>query len=161
MDEEWSKLRLRGPSARTLVLSGYLAALPAGVLFLGTIAFFLLNRLSFNASDAPILFYTLFGIFCASVAAGAILTQMGMRKLLWEIGRGYVTLPYDYRSCDLRDPRDGRILRHGGTPGGTSRLSVSLGKWRRMSNDAVTGRAGAANSRKSRRASTFPKRPNS
>jgi hypothetical protein len=110
-----------------------LAALPAGVLFLGTIVFVLLNRLSFNASDAPALFYALFGIFCVSVTAGAILTQMGMRKLLWEIERGYVTIPYDYRSCDLRDPRDGRILRRAGTPGGASRLSVRLRRWRRMS----------------------------
>lgn len=132
IDEDWSELRLRGPSARTFVLSGYLAALPAGVLFLGTIVFVLVNGLSFRASEAPVLFYTLFGIFCASVTAGAILTQMGMRKLLWEIDRGYVTMPYDFRSCDLRDPRDGRILRPAGTPGGASRLSVSLSKWRRM-----------------------------
>jgi hypothetical protein len=124
-------LRLRGPTARTLVLAGYLAALPAGILFVFLIVFVLVNKLQFKASDAPVLTYSLCLLFFASATAGVILTNAGMSKLMWEVERLYVTMPYDYRPCDLRDPRDGRILRRRGTPGGSNRLSVSLRKWRK------------------------------
>jgi hypothetical protein len=95
----------------------------------GRIVFVLVNRFQFDASDAPVLTYSLLFLSIASTTAGAILTNTGMSKLMWEVERLYVTMPY--RPCDLRDPRDGRIRRRRGTPGGSNRLSVSLRKWRK------------------------------
>lgn len=124
---------LPGISARSWMIGAYVMASAILAILLAGLATIVISRFTFDASDAPVVFYTTFFAFMAFLACGAVFFQLFRSRLQKEMTRGYVTMPYDYTSFDLRDPRDGSILRPRGEHGGSHPLSVRLSPWRAAS----------------------------
>ena len=121
---------LPGISARSWMIGVYVMVAAILAVLIAGLATIFISRFTFDASDAPVAFYTIFFAFMVFILSGVVFFQLGKSRLQREMTHGYVTMPYDYTSFDLRDPRDGRVLRTRGEHGGSHPLSVRLSPWR-------------------------------
>jgi hypothetical protein len=121
---------LPGPSARSLLIAAYVAAVPAAAILLFAAINLLVSGMSFTFDAHPVIGYGSLTVFIVSVSVGTGCMQAWRVRLGRELANGYVTLPYDFRLVELRDPRTGQVLREKGTPGGKHMFSISLRRWR-------------------------------
>lgn len=122
---------LPGPSARSLLIAAYVAIIPAAAILLLAGFNLIVDGMSFTFTAHPVIGYGSLIVFLVSVSVGTGCAQGWRVRMNRELAHGYITMPYDFRHAELRDPRTGQVLREKGTPGGKRMFSVSLRQWRR------------------------------